>query len=58
MSGTVSFCFIHDKSFPHLSLCISDVAILSEKYPTEFQGRHVEDIPESEYLLAVAGFAK
>ena len=41
-----------------IALYISDVAILSEKYEAEFQGRHVEDIPEAEYLLAVAGFTK
>ena len=41
-----------------MSLFFSDVEILSEKYRTEFQGRHIEDIPEAEYLLAVEGFTK
>ena len=41
-----------------MSLFFSDVEILSEKYRTEFQGRHMEDIPEAEYLLAVEGFTK
>ena len=36
----------------------SDVKILSEKYTNEFIGRHVEDIPEEEYILAVTGYAK
>ena len=36
----------------------SDVKILSEKYSSEFHERHVQDIPEEEYQLAVAGYTK
>ena len=36
----------------------SDVKILSQKYTNEFEGRHIEDIPEEEYKLAMTGYAK
>ena len=36
----------------------SDVKILSEKYSSEFHDRLVQDIPEEEYQLAIAGYTK